>query len=83
MRPVSTQCISHNMDHFLGLDSFYSVVFVLAVAVLAGLVKGVVGFAMPMSLISGLTLVLPPEQALAALTSRTAKGKVVLDVAGQ
>ena len=55
------------MDHFLGLDSFYSVVFVLAVAVLAGLVKGVVGFAMPMIFISGLTLVLPPEQALAAL----------------
>lgn len=67
MRPVLTQCISRNMDHFLGLDSFYSVVFVLAVAVLAGLVKGVVGFAMPMIFISGLTLVLPPEQALAAL----------------
>ncbi|MFB1024878.1 MAG: sulfite exporter TauE/SafE family protein, partial [Octadecabacter sp.] len=39
----------------------------MAVAVLAGLVKGVVGFAMPMIFISGLTLVLPPEQALAAL----------------
>jgi uncharacterized membrane protein YfcA len=49
------------MDHFLGLDSFYSVAFVLAVALFAGLVKGVVGFAMPMILISGLTLVLAPE----------------------
>jgi len=67
VRHVLTQCIPRNMDHFLGLDGFYSVAFVLAVAVFAGLVKGVVGFAMPMILISGLTLVLPPEQALAGL----------------
>lgn len=67
MRRVQSQCISINMDHFLGLDSFYSVAFVLAVALFAGLVKGVVGFAMPTILISGLTLVLAPEQALAAL----------------
>ncbi len=37
------------------------------VAVLAGFIKGVVGFAMPMVFISGLTLVLPPELALAGL----------------
>jgi uncharacterized membrane protein YfcA len=67
VRHVLTQCIPRNMDHFLGLDGFYSVAFVLTVAVFAGLVKGVVGFAMPTILISGLTLVLPPEQALAAL----------------
>ena len=55
------------MDHFFGLDSYYSVAFVVGVALFAGLVKGVVGFAMPTILISGLTFVLAPEQALAAL----------------
>ncbi|MEN8917814.1 MAG: sulfite exporter TauE/SafE family protein [Octadecabacter sp.] len=55
------------MEQLLGLESLLSLVFVLIVAVFAGLVKGVVGFAMPMILISGLTLVIPPEQALAAL----------------
>ena len=38
-----------------------------AVAVLAGLVKGLVGFAMPMVLISGLSTVIVPELALAGL----------------
>ncbi len=33
----------------------------------AGVVKGVVGFAMPMILLSGLSTLMPPEQALAAL----------------
>ncbi len=37
------------------------------VAVMAGFIKGVVGFAMPMVFISGLTLVLPPDLALAGL----------------
>ncbi len=37
------------------------------ITLLAGVVKGVVGFAMPMVMISGLTLILPPEVALAAL----------------
>ena len=41
--------------------------FVLCVAFFAGLVKGIVGFAMPMILISGLGSVLPPELALAGL----------------
>lgn len=40
---------------------------VFAIAFLAGIVKGAVGFAMPMVLISGLTLILPPQVALAAL----------------
>lgn len=39
----------------------------LCVAVLAGIVKGVVGFGMPMILISGLTAFLSPELALAGL----------------
>ncbi|RVV97512.1 sulfite exporter TauE/SafE family protein [Mesobaculum littorinae] len=38
-----------------------------AVALLAGFVKGAVGFAMPMIMISGLSLILPPGQALALL----------------
>lgn len=39
----------------------------LAVAVLAGWVKGMVGFAMPMVLVSGLSMFLPPDVALAGL----------------
>lgn len=38
-----------------------------AIALVAGFVKGVTGFAMPMIMISGLGSVLPPEQALAGL----------------
>jgi len=55
------------MEMILGIGSPLSLVFVMAVAVFGGLVKGLVGFAMPMVLMSGLTLILPPEQALAAL----------------
>ena len=55
------------MEQLVGLDSLNTLIFVLAVALCAGLVKGVVGFAMPMILISGMTLVLPPETALATL----------------
>lgn len=40
---------------------------VVAIALLAGLVKGAVGFAMPMILISGLGTFLSPEMAIAAL----------------
>ena len=55
------------MEQLFGFESLNTLIFVLAVALCAGLVKGVVGFAMPMILISGMTLVLPPETALAAL----------------
>ncbi|MBB5720683.1 hypothetical protein FHS72_000287 [Loktanella ponticola] len=41
--------------------------FALAVGFIAGLVKGVVGFGMPMILISGLSSVVSPELALAGL----------------
>jgi len=41
--------------------------FAIAVSVLAGFVKGTVGFAMPMIMISLLSSVLPPDTALAAL----------------
>ena len=42
-------------------------VFAFSIAVIAGIVKGVVGFAMPMILISGLGTFLAPELALAGL----------------
>jgi len=44
-----------------------SLIVALAVAAVAGVVKGMVGFAMPMILISGLGTFLPPEIALAGL----------------
>lgn len=39
----------------------------LAIGFLAGVIKGIVGFAMPMVIISGLSIFLPPDVALAAL----------------
>ena len=44
-----------------------TLVFACAIALLAGIVKGMVGFAMPMILISGLSSVIEPELALAGL----------------
>jgi len=55
------------MDQFAAIDSLSALVIILCVAFVAGAVKGVVGFGMPMILISGMTFVLPPEQALGAL----------------
>lgn len=55
------------MELFVGLETPLTLAFVLAVAVFAGVVKGLVGFAMPTVLISGMTLVLAPDLALAAL----------------
>ncbi len=42
-------------------------IFVTCVALFAGLVKGVVGFGMPLVMISGLSLILPPDVALGGL----------------
>ncbi|EPX79625.1 sulfite exporter TauE/SafE family protein [Salipiger mucosus] len=55
------------MDTLLSLVSPGALVFSLALAALAGMVKGMVGFAMPMIMISGLGSVLPPDLALAGL----------------
>ncbi|MFW8635009.1 sulfite exporter TauE/SafE family protein [Cribrihabitans pelagius] len=58
------------MDMLLALTTLLSPVEMAAaaaVALLAGTVKGMVGFAMPMILISGLGFFLPPELALAGL----------------
>lgn len=45
----------------------YELGFAALIAILAGFVKGVVGFAMPLVFISGLTIFMPPELALAGL----------------
>ncbi|MEL6690537.1 MAG: sulfite exporter TauE/SafE family protein [Pseudomonadota bacterium] len=50
----------------MGLD-IVTLLAAFAVAVSAGIVKGIVGFAMPMVIISGLTTFLSPELALAGL----------------
>lgn len=54
------------MDLF-SLMSLPELCLAFAVAFLAGAVKGMVGFAMPMVLISGLSMMLPPQLALAGL----------------
>lgn len=51
--------------------------FALSIAFCAGFVKGVVGFALPLILISGLTLFLAPELALAGLIISTVATNVV------
>ncbi|WP_299349628.1 sulfite exporter TauE/SafE family protein [uncultured Shimia sp.] len=59
------------------MDSLFSILspslfaVAIAVAVLSGVVKGIVGFGMPMILISGLTTFLSPELALAGLIAPT------------
>ncbi|TNF64592.1 MAG: sulfite exporter TauE/SafE family protein [Rhodobacteraceae bacterium] len=55
------------MDAILALPGPQDLALAFAVAALAGVIKGLVGFAMPMVLISGLSLILPPEIALAGL----------------
>ena len=55
------------METVLGPDWAQMMIFAGAVAAAGGLVKGVVGFAMPMVLISGLSSVAPPEIALAGV----------------
>lgn len=55
------------MDDLLGLMSPGMWLAALSIAMLGGFVKGVVGFAMPMVLISGLSTFLDPELALAGL----------------
>ncbi|MBL4812669.1 MAG: sulfite exporter TauE/SafE family protein [Rhodobacteraceae bacterium] len=51
--------------------STLALVLALVVTAMAGLIKGMTGFGMPMIMISGLSTVLPPEIALAALIMPT------------
>jgi uncharacterized membrane protein YfcA len=55
------------MDMLMDAGGAGLLAYAFAVAMLAGLVKGLVGFAMPMLLISGLGSVVAPEMALAWL----------------
>lgn len=55
------------METILALLSPFQLLLAFGVAVLAGTVKGLVGFAMPMILISGLSAFISPEIALAGL----------------
>ena len=55
------------MDVIFSLVSPAGLALACSIAILAGLIKGMVGFAMPMILISGLSSFLPPEIALAGL----------------
>lgn len=55
------------MDVLFSYLSGGQLVAALGIAVLAGVIKGMVGFAMPMVLISGLSTFLPPGLALAGL----------------
>lgn len=55
------------MDTFFPLLSPAELALAIGVALVAGFVKGVVGFAMPLIFISGLTVFISPELALAGL----------------
>ncbi|MCF6232886.1 MAG: sulfite exporter TauE/SafE family protein [Rhodobacteraceae bacterium] len=55
------------MDMLYPLISPNELAVAFSVALLAGLVKGIVGFAMPMVLLAGLGMFLPPDLALAGL----------------
>lgn len=55
------------MESFFGIESVWLLAFACLAGFVAGVVKGAVGFAMPMILISSLSSFLPPQVALAAL----------------
>ena len=55
------------METLFPLITPSDLLFAALVGVIAGFVKGVVGFAMPLVFISGLTIFMPPELALAGL----------------
>ncbi|MEQ6249062.1 sulfite exporter TauE/SafE family protein [Sulfitobacter sp. HNIBRBA3233] len=55
------------MDAISPLISTADLIFALMVALVAGFVKGVVGFAMPLVFVSGLTMIMAPDLALAGL----------------
>ncbi|NDW43717.1 sulfite exporter TauE/SafE family protein [Ruegeria sp. PrR005] len=59
------------MMSFLDLLSPENWILAIVIVLLAGCIKGMVGFAMPMISISGLSMVLPPDWALAGLIMPT------------
>ncbi|MBZ8117273.1 sulfite exporter TauE/SafE family protein [Roseovarius sp. LXJ103] len=59
------------MELLSGQGPLLLYVFAGVMAILAGMVKGLVGFGMPMILISGLSTIMPPDVALAGLIGPT------------
>ncbi|WP_439143840.1 sulfite exporter TauE/SafE family protein [Planktotalea sp.] len=55
------------MDAFFSILSLPLLIIALCIAFFAGVIKGIVGFAMPMILLSGISTFADPELALAAL----------------
>lgn len=55
------------MEIFAGIDSSLILVFAFCISTLAGMIKGVVGFALPMVLVSGLGSVVSAEVAIAGM----------------
>lgn len=71
------RCYEERMDLFLDILSPSQLLLALCIALGAGFVKGVVGFAMPLVLISGLTTFVSPEIALAGLILPTVVANVM------
>jgi uncharacterized membrane protein YfcA len=65
--PIVKLGMNRPMDMFFTLMTPGEWAFAFGVGLIAGFIKGVVGFAMPLVLISGLTMFLSPELALAGL----------------
>lgn len=63
----SRTVVTGRMEFLFSLMSPAEFVFACAAALLAGLIKGMVGFAMPMIMISALSTIIAPELALAGL----------------
>ena len=59
------------MEQLLSVLSPIQLGIAFAIAFSAGLIKGMVGFAMPMIMVSGLSMFLPPDYALAGLILAT------------
>ena len=55
------------MFTYLLINDPTTLIIIFSVGLIAGIVKGIVGFALPMILISGLSILISIEQALASL----------------
>ena len=71
------------MDALFPFLTPLSFVLALGIAFCAGFVKGVVGFAMPLVFVSGLTTFMSAELALAGLILPTLIANVQLDIGDQ
>lgn len=65
------------MEQLLSVLSPIQLGIAFAIAFSAGLIKGMVGFAMPMIMVSGLSMFLPPDYALAGLILATLSSNIM------